>query len=298
MSEVATAEPVAEPSAVSTPPSTDPLELVPSPEGTAAKQDQGGEPPAPTEPPPRTPDTYDLDELNGLYGKGKLDDPALVTRRESLIKSANDRWLNEQDNLNKQRLADEARTRELTKLRDDTKTKLATERAKIMARPLDEETRDELLAERETSIIEDYHSKAEAIALAPHVHGLREAVLRLQGDTVRNRQTVNSKSLPELVQDIFDGAFEAGRKAGPDDKHVVMTLAERDAYAEAKLDEYKAANPLPGTVSTSGAPGSAGATHDFAWLNALPIDEYEAVPEDERRRIWSVEERRRAGAQT
>lgn len=243
-----------ETSTAGTPPPTETPELVSK--ETAAPAPQGSETPEQGEPEPREADSYDLGELNQLYGQGKLDNPALVTRRESLITSAQQKWAFEQKQLADQRAADEQVLAERLSLKEDAKARLASERAKIMARPLDEETRDELLAERENAILEEYHSKSMDAALAPHIDRLRRALLMIHGDTARNRQAINARDMGELLEDIYTGAWDAGRKAGPDEQHVVMTKAELEKAKSDHLDEYKAANPLPGTVSTAGVAGS------------------------------------------
>lgn len=214
-------------------------EQVPSPSGEETHEEPGQEPaPEPT-----------LQELDTLYREGKLSDPALVEKRENLRKAADDRQREWQRWTATQQAEENARVQALQKMEQDTFTAILEDHQRIDGRPLDDLTASELKADATRAHLAKLMAQSREIHLAPHEAKLRAALLFVHGDSPRNRQTVNSKDLPDLINDLYAAAFQQGQDAGPGIDMKVSPVKEwhKDGYHTSSYtkgqDDLKAAHP-------------------------------------------------------
>ena len=248
-------------STVSTPISEETQVLTPV-QGEETTPAQGTETPAPEEavvtPEAVKPlEQWSLDELNAKAYKDGLSAEE-TRRRDSLQQADVDRRFQEAQRLQNMRQQDAHRTQQIETSRAQLKVDLAA---------LDESQAlhggdPELYATRRAELIDRHDSVVAQATMQPHLSGLREAVLRLTGDTVQNRQAANARDLPELVSDLYRFAYDAGRKAGAPEGYEAKKASdwksEKDAAIKSALDDYKAKNPPAGLPSTGGANTAAG----------------------------------------
>jgi hypothetical protein len=261
-------------SAVSTPPSDGALEqssieeTIPGVQGEETPDTGETEPEA-----PKSADSYSLQDLNELYREGKLSDPALVQRRESLVQSENDRQLRERETIARAQAEENQRLQQLTSLGTQVRSLLTTAYKTEIDRAA-EAGRDpdyELIRERQESILSGYEASTSAVHLEPHRKGVRDALLRINGDTAQNRNRYANLDLPELMVELYGSAYTKGKQTGPSDDHIVMTKAEfekaKTDHARSELDKSLKARGLGAASSTSSGGTAPSAFSSEAELN-------------------------------
>lgn len=266
---------------------TDPQLSTPSSDATLEVTPVGaGEETPETEPAPRQPDSYNLNELDSLYKDGKLGDPKLVERRETLRQAEDNRQREEARVLAEYRAAEETRVTQLAELGTQTRTNLrkAIETEIAAAYQVGRDPDLNLIAERAEGILAQLEAKTKEIHLAPHEKGLRDALLRLHGDTPQNRRAVSAMEIPDLANELYRTAYALGQNAGPNADSKVTKAAEwhKDGYHTSSyqkgVDDMKAANPTWKTVADTSTARTAG--------SGLPTREQWASGTYEQRQAW------------
>lgn len=242
--------------------------------------------------------------LSDLDAKAKREGltPAEYTRQQQLQRAENDRQQNEQRYRTQLAQQEQQRRQQLQGLvQQRDQNILQAVRGEIES--ASQEGRPPSLNLIETLVkghLQQHDAQAAQVHQLPIVSGLFDMALGLIGDTAANRTALARMTPTELVTDLVQRGYEAGKLEGPGAGHVVMTKAAYDkALADARKaggDAIKAEHGLGGASSTAGGNGTmpAGA-RNFSWLMGLSPDEYDRVPVDERRRITSEEARRRGG---
>ena len=247
---------------------TDPQLSTPPPDATPEVTPVGAGSETPeTEPEARQPDSYNLGELDDLYKGGKLADPVLVERRETLRQADNDRRAEQARVLAEYNAAEEQRATELANLGQTTRASLRQiiEQEFTTSAARGYEPNLDLIAERAERIIGDLEAKTKDIHLSPHERGLRTALLRIHGDSPQNRRALGAMELPDLANELYNAAYSLGQQAGPsaDSKVTKTNEWHKDGYHSKSyqqgIDAMKAANPgwsLPSApASTRGSAG-------------------------------------------
>ena len=252
MAESAVAEAVtAAPSEVSTPVSTDAPELV-STEETAAPASQGAETPVTGEA-PKPPESYTRAELDEMYGSGKLIDPTLVSRRESLIQSENDRKAFESRELAARQAREQAAIQERRTASTRYKADVDAINAQFEEYGGPPQLLENLLAQRAAL----YEAEVARSVESEHRIGHRDAIMRLEGEvSLKRRDELDAMSLPDLAAELFSVSYKKGQLSGAPEGYEMKKVAdwtkEKEDYAQKLLDDYKAANPLAASTSTAG----------------------------------------------
>ncbi len=284
MSEAAVAEETTtEISQVSTPVSTETPALV-TEEVTAAPATQGTETPdAGAEVKP--PESYTRAELDDMYGKGKLTDPTLVSRRESLLQAERDRQRFEADQLAQRQAAEQASRQ----ARREASTRLKADVDNINAQ-FDEHggppaLREQLIANRMLA----YEAEIATATEVEHKQGHRDAILRLEGEvTLKRRTELDAMTLPQLAEELFTVAYKKGQTAGAPDGYVLKKASEWEAELKAAVDDYKAKNPGPGLPSTNGVTAHAVDKHPRNMSDAEYAAWHDRTTEAERAKAWAA----------
>lgn len=264
---------------VGTPSSEEPQAIVS--EETTPPPVQGEETPAPEEPPAAKPlESWSLEELDTkAFSEGLTPDE--TRRRDQLyaakVQSENDRRQHEAEQLailqerQRQEQATIAKSRETL---DATLTRINDLEAMHGGAP-------ELYEAQRKAALDEYQEQIGAVKLAPHLAGVRGAVLRLVGDTVQNRNAVNAKDLPELVSDLYSLAYDAGRKAGVPEGYEAKKVAdwekEKRAAVSSALDEFKAKHPHLAPPSTESVTGIPAGGYTLAQIDAMPTNQWLAL---------------------
>ena len=231
---------------------TDPQLSTPPPDATPEVTPVGAGSETPeTEPEARQPDSYNLTELDDLYKGGKLADPALVERRETLRQADNARRIEQQRVIAEYNAAEEQRATELAQAGTTARTSLR-QAIEGELRAANERLREpdlDLIAERAERIIGDLEAKTKDIHLSPHERGLRNALLKIHGDSPQNRRALGAMELPDLANELYNAAYSLGQQAGPsaDSKVTKTNEWHKDGYHSKSyqqgIDAMKAANP-------------------------------------------------------
>jgi hypothetical protein len=293
VSEAAVAElevPTTPVSEVSTPVSDTPAEPLSVPE-EAAPDAAGAETPAPTEPETRTPDSYDLTELNQLYKDGKLNDRSLVERRERLVQADNDRRAADQRRTAELRQAAEQRAQSLANARQWAGNEIAT----ILQGFDGTDNGQQLTNLKVNQVIDAYHRFGEQVHQAPIQQALDAAIIDAVGDgaEIRERlahpQTSWAGKLEYLLAQVREKALEEGKTQGyGDGAKVFKTTKEYEAEVKRIRDEafseFKAANPnasppkgVVPSASKSMTPDQADAAYNRGDITSEQWHQYTAV---------------------
>jgi len=255
--------------------------------GTETPADEGG-----SEAPQRTPESYGLQELNDLYKDGKLSDPALVQRRESLTQSVQQRqeWERAQiaEAETRQRQHIEALTSEYA-----GKADFIREQLNAYASGQDRELTEERIAR---SLME-LRDKSQQIAEAPLHYNLDRLALSptFFGDSVQNRRSLAQQTVNEKIDALIRRSYELGRNAGPDAEHVVIPKKqlESDYVPQGKykkdLDDLRSS--LAGLAPPSGGGMSAGGGKYYSQMSP---EERQGLSAGDRDRLVAVEAAARA----
>ncbi len=207
---------------------------------------------------PRTPDSYDLGELNGLYDQGKLSTPELVARHKELNRAEQNRQVAEQQHRTQLQQAEQQRLQQLQSAKDNLLSEMAANREAEFKRAADRGEAPDmgLVEERNRSSIERYHGQTAEIHVEPIRAGLRQMLLHpdIWGDTAHNREAFAQMDLGGLVNSLYQRAYqkgqEDGKKTGPAADELKKAVADARKAAQ---DELKAANPemITGTGSNT-----------------------------------------------
>lgn len=278
-------------SAVSTPPSDGVLEQASTEE--IVPDVQGEETPGTgeVEAEARSAESYNRQELDALYKEGKLTDPSLVSRRDALIQSDNDRQARERENIARHQAEENARAQQIAQAGAQVRTALTNAYQTEIQRAA-ETGRDpdfELIKERQERILATYEQVTGTVHLEPHRKGVREALLRVNGDTVQNRQAYSQMDLPDLMVELYNSAYNKGRQSGPDDDHVVMKKADfekaKSEHAKNELDKALKARGLGAASSTAGTKnGGSSSEYTLAEIDAMPMTQWLALGDDATRK--------------
>ncbi len=245
------------------------------------------ETPSPEAPTERTPDSYDLGELNGLYDQGKLSTPELVARHKELNRAEQNRQVAEQTRRTQLQQAEQQRLQQLQSAKDNLLTEMAANRQAEFDRATARGEAPDmgLIEERNRSSIERYHGQTGDIHLEPVRIALREMLVhesRIWPDTAHNRAAFAQMDLGDLVNSLYQRAFqkgqEDGKKTGPAADELKKAVAEARKAAQ---DELKAANPEMITGTGSGSRNGSGSK----LYSQMTTEEREALSPADRDRL-------------
>ena len=291
MSEVAVAETPVDTSQVSTPPSTEAPELVSVPE-TAAPATQGEETPA-TEAETKPLTDWTLEDFDAKVESGESLSAAEIKQRDDLSarrdQSRRDAERNEQEY---QSRLNTARAQSRTAARTSTARYFA-DVDNIKAQFDEHGGPPQLLQNLLQQRAVQYERELLTAKELEHKWGHVDAILRLEEDTSpKRREELESQPLDQLAKQLADASFKRGQMSGaPEGFELIKSSELEDKLKKARKegeDAYKAANPSLAPPPANGLAGAGGGSRDLAWLRALPPEDYEKVPVDERRRIWAT----------
>ena len=235
----------------------------------------------------RSAESYNLTELDHLYHEGKLAEPSLVDRRERQQQSQRDREENERLTLGRIQQEEAERLGSLNALRQETGAKLKALREQGMQRGWDEDVAV-LLANEEARILDDYHNATAEVHLAPIEHNVRQALLRIEGSTVRRQAELNGLLLPDLINRLYRDAVEIGKRT-PAEGYKSFPVSDFDEKGRHKpsytagQDDFKAANPGTGLPSTNGVRALPGQPYTLTQIDAMTTHEWMAIGDRDQR---------------
>jgi hypothetical protein len=287
LSEVAVAE--TETVATSTPsaPVSDEAQELVSQTETAASDSEGADPPE-TGGETRTPDSYTRAELDEMYGKGLLNDPSLVSRRESLIQSDRDRAEADRMKLEEAHAADRAKVQAVAQ---------AGSRYEAAIRQIREQFEEhggppQLQQNLEFQARQQYEREIAEGSVWFHRNEHINAIMRLEGttDNLKRKQELGSQSLPDLAVTLSKAAEEAGFKRGKEARFEDKDVQDRiKAEVKKQVDAWKVEHGEGAASSTEGVSSTATGTKRYADMTA---EERAALTPEQRNTLIAAQYRR------
>lgn len=217
---------------------------------------------APPPPPPRTPDSYSHQELNQLYLEGKLNDPALVTRREQFNRDEYSRQQREAQALQQRRQRDQQNLQRIQQLEATTVAGVIQgAEAEIQAAlRVGREPDIGLITERAKAQIKALAEQSRDIHMAPKEAALRD-ILSVAYPGVQGADYLARLDFDDLVVEMWKTGLEQGKATGLGPDSVVKTKAEYEkelkAAEEAGYNKWRSENtvgaPPNGVVRSNGA---------------------------------------------